>query len=155
MRYLTCREADDWNVRLHEADLGDLQAAAAAISSEIGGMSTFPFTYHGTDYTIFYDDEVFMKGKDKIVVSLYIQGNADLSYLDPEGPDLVFGNFAIVKGHAHEGMFTSLSDEAVQQVSNFIIESDSKLKAMKKSKLFQKNEVIRPQVVKHTRTMQN
>ena len=45
MRYLTCREADDWNVRLHEADLGDLQAAAAAISSEIGGMSTFPFTY--------------------------------------------------------------------------------------------------------------
>ena len=52
-------------------------------------------------------------------------------------------------------MFTSLSDEAVQQVSNFIIESDSKLKAMKKSKLFQKNEVIRPQVVKHTRTMQN
>ena len=155
MRYLTCREADDWNVRLHEADLGDLQAAAAAISSEIGGMSTFPFTYHGTDYTIFYDDDVFMKGKDKIVVSLYIQGDADLSYLNPEGPDLVFGNFAIVKGHAHEGMFTSLSDEAVQQVSNFIIESDSKLKAMKKSKLFQKNEVIRPQVVKHTRTMQN
>ena len=155
MRYLTCREADDWNVRLHEADLGDLQAAAAAISSEIGGMSTFPFTYQGTDYTIFYDDEVFMKGKDKIVVSLYIQGNADLRYLNPEGPDLVFGNFAIVKGHAHEGMFTSLSDEAVQQVSNFIIESDNKLKAMKKSKLFQKNEVIRPQVVKHTRTMQN
>ena len=83
------------------------------------------------------------------------RGNADLRYLNPEGPDLVFGNFAIVKGHAHEGMFTSLSDEAVQQVSNFIIESDSKLKAMKKRKLFQKNEVIRPQVVKHTRTMQN
>lgn len=63
----------------------------------------------------------------------------------------MFGNFALVKGHTHEGMLATLDDEDIKKLSNFIIESDAKLKAMKKNKLFQKNEVIRSRVIKQER----
>jgi hypothetical protein len=151
MRYLTCKEADGWNVRMAETEADDLQSTARAICADIGGMASFPFTCQGVDYTVFYDDEIFTKDKKEIVVSLYVQGDTERSYLDPEGPDLVFGNFALVKGHTHEGMLATLDDEDIKKLSNFIIESDAKLKAMMKNKLFQKNEVIRSRVIKQER----
>ncbi|MCH3958592.1 MAG: hypothetical protein LKE51_03405 [Selenomonas sp.] len=48
-------------------------------------------------------------------------------------------------------MLATLDDEDIKKLSNFIIESDAKLKAMMKNKLFQKNEVIRSRVIKQER----
>ncbi|MCH3958591.1 MAG: hypothetical protein LKE51_03400 [Selenomonas sp.] len=78
---------------------------ARAICADIGGMASFPFTCQGVDYTVFYDDEIFTKDKKEIVVSLYVQGDTERSYLDPEGPgprvwQLRFGQGAYARRHA-------------------------------------------------------
>lgn len=151
LTYLTCREEDGWNVRLQQTKSDEMEAAAQEICEAVGANSDFPFVCDGEEYTVFYDDEIFTKDKKMIVVSLYLQGDAEKSYRHPEGPDLVFGNFALVKGHTHEGVLQGLDEKDVLKLSNFIVDSDKQLREMRKKKLFHDKEIIRPLVVKHER----
>lgn len=151
LTYLTCREEDGWNVRLAQTQTDAMEAAAQEICEAVGANSDFPFHCGGEEYTVFYDDEIFTKGKKYVVASLYLQGDADKSYRHPEGPDLVFGNFAIVKGHTHEGVLKGLDKDDVVRISNFIVDSDKALREMRKKKLFSQGEVIRPLLIKRER----
>ena len=151
MRILVCTEASGWNIQLQEIEADTLEETAKAIAERMGTGAQFPFEHGGEEYTVFYDDEIFLKGKEKLVASLYVYGDTTKSYLDPEGPDLVFGDFAMVKGHAHDGSFAGLSDEDIKSMSAFVLESDAKLKEMRKAKLFKNKERIRPYAVKRER----
>ena len=113
----------------------------------VRAQCTVPFTYLGKAYTVFYDDEIFTRGKKTIVATLYLQGDAQKTYLDPEGPDLVFGDFVIAGGHAHDGARTGLEEDDVKKLSTFILESEAKLKEMRQAKLFRDNETIRSALV--------
>lgn len=147
MQVLTCKEKAGWNISLAELTGSSLEEVTREILTEYGLNARFPFTYLGRAYTVFYDDEIFTRGKKTIVATLYLQGDAQKTYLDPEGPDLVFGDFVIAGGHAHDGTLTGLEEDDVKKLSTFILESEAKLKEMRQAKLFRDNETIRSALV--------
>ena len=147
MQVLTCREKAGWNIALAELTGTSLEEIAKEVLREYGLNAQFPFTYLGVEYTVFYDDEIFTRGRKTIVATLYLQGDATHSYLDPEGPDLVFGDFVIVGGHAHDGILKGLGEDDVKKLSTFILESEATRKEMRQAKLFRDNETIRSALV--------
>lgn len=148
MQLMVCTEKSGWNVQLKEVEAAGWEELAKEVIARFGTGAQFPFTYEGEEYTVFYDDEIFIKDKEQIVAALYICGDAAKSYREPDGPDLVFGDFVLVKGHAHDGVLEGLSNKDVVALSAFIMKSDSTLKEMRKAKLFRENERIRPYVVR-------
>ena len=148
MQALACREKAGWNIGLVEIPGTSLEEVSKEIMTTYGLNAQFPFTYLGAEYTVFYDDEIFTRGKKTIVATLYLQGNTTRSYRDPEGPDLVFGDFVILRGHAHDGELQGLGEDDVKKLSTFILESEAKLKEMRKAKLFGDNETIRSALIR-------